>query len=57
VKRRQNIQLTEELKKIRQSVDDVDHLDMLIQHFVIVDIDGEKMKKKEKKYRTTILLE
>ena len=47
MKRRQNIQLTEELKKIRQSVDDVDHLDMLIQHFVIVDNDDQDEEKGE----------
>ena len=49
MKRRQNIQLAEELKKIRLGVDDVDRLDMLIQHFVIVDIDidGEDEEKGE----------
>jgi hypothetical protein len=47
LKRRQNIQLAEELKKIRLGVDDVNRLDMLIQHFVIVDIDGEGEEKGE----------
>jgi hypothetical protein len=35
------------LKKIRLSVDDVDHLDMLIQHFVVVDNDDEYEEKGE----------
>jgi hypothetical protein len=35
------------LKKIRLGVDHVDHLDMLIQHFVVVDIDGEDEEKGE----------
>ena len=39
--------LAEELKKIRLGVDDVDRLDMLHQHFVIVDIDGEDEEKGE----------
>ena len=40
-----NIQLAEELKKIRLGVDDVDRLDMLIQHFVVVDNDDEDEEK------------
>ena len=47
MKRRQNILLAEELKKIRLGVDDVDRLDMLIQHFVIVNINGEDEEKGE----------
>jgi hypothetical protein len=35
------------LKKIRLGVDDVDHLDMLIQHFVVVDNDDEDEEKGE----------
>jgi hypothetical protein len=42
-----NIQLAEELKKIGLGVDDVDHLDMLIQHFVVVDNDDEYEEKGE----------
>jgi hypothetical protein len=42
-----NIQLAEELKKIWLGVDDVDHLDMLIQHFVVVDNDDEDEEKGE----------
>jgi hypothetical protein len=58
VKRRQNIQLAEELKKIRLGVDDVvDHLDMLIQHFAVVDIDGEDEEKGEEVSNKNILLE
>ena len=42
-----DIQLAEQLKKIRLGVDDVDHLDMLIQHFVVVDNDDEDEEKGE----------
>jgi hypothetical protein len=42
-----NIQLAEQLKKIRLGVNDVDHLDMLIQHFVVVDNDDEDEEKGE----------
>jgi hypothetical protein len=56
VKRRQDT-IAEELKKIRLGVDDVDRLDMLIPHFVLLIITTMKMKKKEKKFRTKILLE
>ena len=42
-----NMQLAEELKKIRLGVNDVDCLDMLIQHIVIVDNDDEDEQKGE----------
>ena len=42
-----DIQLAEQLKKIRLGVDDVDHLDMLIQHFIVVDDDDEYEEKGE----------
>lgn len=42
-----NIQLAEELKKIRLGVHDVDRLDMLTQHFVVVDNDDEDEEKGE----------
>jgi hypothetical protein len=35
------------LKKIRLGVDHVDHLDMLIQHFVVVDNDDQDEEKGE----------
>ena len=42
-----NIQLVKELQNIRLDVDDVDHLDMLIQHFIVVDNDDEYEEKGE----------
>jgi hypothetical protein len=47
------MQLAEELKKIRLGVDDVDCLDTLVQHFVVINDDDEhKLKGEEvsKKY-------
>ena len=35
------------MQNIRLDVDDVDHLDMLIQHFIVVDNDDEYEEKGE----------
>jgi hypothetical protein len=45
------------LKKIRLGVDDVDRLDMLIQHFVVVDNDDEDEVKGEEVSNKKILRE
>jgi hypothetical protein len=41
------MQLAEELKKIRLGVDDVDCLDTLVQHFVVINDDDEHKLKGE----------
>ena len=45
--KRDNIQLAEDLKKVRLGFDDVDRLDMLIQHFIVVENDDEDEEKGE----------
>jgi hypothetical protein len=44
------------LKKIRLGVDDVDRLDMLIQHIVVVDNDDEDEEKGEEVSNKNIAL-
>ena len=42
-----NIQLADELKKIRLGIDDVNRLDMQIEHVVVVDNDDQDEEKGE----------